>query len=226
MRYFLISLILLLLPFTVLGQENDIITISSQGSVNLPADIIRFTININADENTPEKAYNLHKKKEAVLVDLLKKFEIKEENINFEPISVSKKNLRQNNAREENIYQTIQSVIVNIDDFEAFEKMQVALIENGFDNFKGDFLSSQTEKGKDLAIKQAIENAKEKANLIANEAGIKIGEIEKILYSDRRNWTTRGGLQEVVVTSENNLMQYKQVVTVTADITIKFQIMR
>jgi uncharacterized protein YggE len=98
MRYFLISLILLLLPFTVLGQENDIITISSQGSVNLPADIIRFTININADENTPEKAYNLHKKKEAVLVDLLKKFEIKEENINFEPISVSKKNLRQNNA--------------------------------------------------------------------------------------------------------------------------------
>jgi uncharacterized protein YggE len=104
--------------------------------------------------------------------------------------------------------------------------MPVALIENGFDNFKGDFLSSQTEKGKDLAIKQAIENAKEKANLIANEAGIKIGEIEKILYSDRRNWTTRGGLQEVVVTSENNLMQYKQVVTVTADITIKFQIMR
>lgn len=228
MRTYSLLFLLLLVPFTLDAQDREVITISSEGSVELPADIIRFTINLNAEGESPAKAYNLHREREKALVRLMEKYDIEEENINFEPISISKTNLGRPYTEKESVYQTRQTVNLKLSDFEIYEKMQISLIEQGFDNFSGNFLSTKADEGKDTALQRAIRTAKDKATLIAKEAGIKVGHIVGIDYSHQQIGPVYARSQELLSaqSADSQLMKYDQVVTVTANITIKFQIIR
>ena len=218
----------LLISFSINAQDPGFLTISSEGSVELPADVIQFNVNVNAEGDTPQKAYNLHKQREEALVRLLEKYDIEEKNIRFEPVAISKTNAGRSYNKEEAIYQTRQNVSLTLSDFEVYEQIQITLIEEGFDNFSGNFLSTEAEKGKDRALRRAISNAKEKARLIADESGVKMGSIVAIDYSHRQIGPAYARSNDMIAVqaSENRLMKYDQVVTVMADITIKFEIMR
>ncbi len=218
----------LLISFSINAQDPGFLTISSEGSVELPADVIQFNVNVNAEGDTPQKAYNLHKQREEALVRLLEKYDIEEKNIRFEPVAISKTNAGRPYNKEEAIYQTRQNVSLTLSDFEVYEQIQITLIEEGFDNFSGNFLSTEAEKGKDRALRRAISNAKEKARLIADESGVKMGSIVAIDYSHRQIGPAYARSNDMIAVqaSENRLMKYDQVVRVMADITIKFEIMR
>jgi len=218
----------LLISFSINAQDPGFLTISSEGSVELPADVIQFNVNVNAEGDTPQKAYNLHKQREEALVRLLEKYDIEEKNIRFEPVAISKTNAGRSYNKEEAVYQTRQNVSLTLSDFEVYEQIQITLIEEGFDNFSGNFLSTEAEKGKDRALRRAISNAKEKARLIADESGVKMGSIVGIDYSHRQIGPAYARSNDMIAVqaSENRLMKYDQVVRVMADITIKFEIMR
>ncbi|MDX1586451.1 MAG: SIMPL domain-containing protein [Balneolaceae bacterium] len=228
MRSYTLFIFIFLLPITLIAQERGVITISSEGLVELPADIIRFSINLNAEGDSPQNAYNLHKKRESALVQLLEKYKIEEEHINFEPVSISKTNLGRPYTEKESVYQTRQMVSLQLSDFEIYEKIQISLIEQDFDNFSGNFLSTKAEEGKDTALRRAIRTAKEKARIIASEAGLKTGHIVAIDYSHQQIGPVYARSKEMlsVQSADSQLLKYDQVVTVTANVTIKFQIMR
>lgn len=228
MRIFSLFISFLLISLTLNAQDKGFITITSEGSVDLPADIIRFNINLNAEADTPQEAYDLHKKREKVLVQLLDRYNIEEEQINFEPVRLSKMQPGGRYSNEEPSYQTRQAVIVKLTDFESYEQIQVTLVEENFDSFSGDFLSSKEESGNDRALQKAIRAAKQKAEIIANEAGVTLGSIVGIDYSYNRMQPRYSGVNEMAITSsaQNQLMKYDQVVTIYANITMKFQIMR
>lgn len=227
MRIFSLFISFLLISLSLNAQDNGFITVTSEGSVELPADVIRFNINLNAEGDTPQKAYNLHKQREEALVKLLKKYDIKEQHIRFEPVAISKTNAGRPYTKEETVYQTRQSVSLTLSDFEVYEQIQISLIEEGFDNFSGNFLSTEAEKGKDRALRKAINNAKEKARIIADESGVEMGSIVAIEYTHRQIGPAYARSNDMIAVqaSESQLMKYDQVVTVMADITIKFQIM-
>lgn len=208
--------------------ENSQRTISINMSATelIPADLIIFSININAEEKTPEAAFDTHKKREAVLASLLKEFDIKEESINFEPIRINKRT-NYNNRQEEVTVNTNQQVSVSFSDFEIYEKIQVSLIENGFDSFNGSFSSSKLEEGKDKALVSAIQKAKERAAFIAEQSGVKLGEITTINYSEHQ--VNRPQLSVEMKLFESpydapSMMDFAQTVSVTANISIVFQI--
>lgn len=228
MRSYSLLFLLFLIPFTLSAQDPGVITISSEGSVELPADIIQFTVNLNAEGDSPQNAYNLHKQREKALVQLMEKYDIEDKNINFEPVSISKTNLGRPYTEKESVYQTRQMVTLRLSDFEIYEQMQISLIEEGFDNFSGNFLSTEAAEGKDNALQRAIRAAKDKASIIANEAGIKVGNIVGIDYSHQQIGPVYARSQEMLSAqaTDSQLMKYDQVVTVTANITIRFQIAR
>lgn len=210
--------------------ENSQRTISINMSATelIPADLIIFSININAEEKTPEAAFETHKKREAVLASLLKEFDIKEENINFEPIRMNKRT-NYNNRQEEEMIQTYQEVSVSFSDFEIYEKIQVSLIENGFDSFNGSFSSSELEDGKDKALVSAIQKAKERAAFIAEQSGVKLGEITTINYSEHQvdyppmfMEANRGRFKS----DAPSMMDFAQAVSVTSIISVVFSISR
>ncbi|MFY0696332.1 MAG: SIMPL domain-containing protein [Balneola sp.] len=194
----------------------------------IPADMIIFSININAEEKTPEAAFDTHKKREAVLASLLKEFDIKEESINFEPIRINKRT-NYNNRQEEVTVNTNQQVSVSFSDFEIYEKIQVSLIENGFDSFNGSFSSSKLDEGKDKALISAIQKAKERAAFIAEQSGVKLGKITTINYSEHQVNRPQLSVEKNLFASPYDapsMMDFAQTVSVTANISIVFSISR
>lgn len=226
MRQVIVVVSLLLLSTPLFAQETPTLTISAEGSVELPADIIRFDINLNAEANSPQGAYDLHKEREDVLVRLLKRHDIPEEDIRFEPISISKVNSSPRYSENKTGYQTRHAVSLKLSDFDIYEDLQVALIETGFDSFSGSFTSTQLESGKDRALQKAIETAKEKASLIARESGVALGTIAGINYShgQERPVYARSSDMMMLESAGGQLMEFDQVVTVRANITMKFMI--
>lgn len=221
-------LTVLLITETVQGQippGEKSISINMSSTELLPADLIIFNININAEADTPGEAFEIHKKRESVLADLLKKFDIKEENINFQPVQITK---RYSNNGRNMIPQTNQQVSVSFSDFKIYEKIQVSLIENGFDSFNGNFSSSELSKGKVRALEAAIRSAKERAGLIAKTSGVKLGTILHIDYSDHQVSLYRMSSMDMPappMVKESSMMEFDQTVSVTANISIEFAIL-
>lgn len=205
----------------VTGQEK--ISINMTASELIKADLIIFNININAEGDTPRNAFNLHKKREAVLANLLKKFTLKEENINFQPIRISKRYTNNGTSQRS---QTSQQVSVTFSDFKIYEDIQLSLIENDFDNFSGNFSSTKLNEGKEKALLTTIQSAKDKAQIIAKASGVSLGSIINISYSDYTISPQRNFARNEMMTMDasSSMMDFAQTVSVTANISIEFAI--
>lgn len=204
-------------------QTERQLSIDMTKSVQLPADLIIFTINLNAEGSTPKEAFDLHKEREQLLASLLKKLNIDAKNIKFQPVQINK---RYRND-DKNLYsQTSQQVSVTFSDFGIYESIQLTLIENGFDTFSGNFSSTKLEEGKNDALKLAINSAQEKAEFIAQTSGVKLGAIQKINYSEYQiNTGFRAMEMKAMVSSDSSLLDdFPQTVSVTAGVHISFSI--
>lgn len=225
---------LFILPLLVFGigcttQAQQLTSNQAKISLNMTAtelveaDLIIFNININAEGDTPRNAFSLHKGREAVLADLLKKFDIKEEHIRFEPIRINK---RYTNNGKSQLSQTNQQVSVTFSDFDIYEDIQLTLIENNFDNFNGNFSSTKLNEGKEKALLLAIKNVKEKAQLIAKASEVTLGDIVQITYSDYTITPSRNYARSEMMTMDasSSMMDFAQTISVTANISIDFSI--
>lgn len=226
MSYFIICLSLLF-AFQTGDPDPKGLSISATGQVELPANQVIFNINVNAEEDTPQAAYDTHQAREKALVQLLDKYNIKEEDISYEPISISKVRNYNRDSEEEPSYQTQQTVNVILRDFDVYEKIQVGLIQNSFDNFNGSFTSSNSDEGKDQALRKAIQEAKRKAQIIANEAGVDIGSILEISYNvNNAQPYVRETAQLKAQSDSGSLLKYNQTVTVTASVSIRYALLQ
>ncbi|MCW9708355.1 SIMPL domain-containing protein [Aliifodinibius sp. 1BSP15-2V2] len=195
---------------------------NSSATVEVPADQIAFNIDINAEASTPQQAYSMHKKREQVLLDLLKKHNIEEANIDFEPIGISRVNLR--HEEQEEVIRTSQSVTLTFSEFDKYEEIQLTLIENDYDNFSGNFMSSKMEEGKDEALKQALQTAREKAEIIARESGLTLTDIQNINFSYHQRPPRPMDLMASYAKAESGSLvsEYDQAVSVSAQISVNY----
>lgn len=225
------SYLIILLSFLFFSGSTDpnprVLSVSVEEQVEMPADVIQFNINLNAQAGTPQAAYQLHNQREEVLVNLLEKYDIAEEDINYQPISIQKVNDYRRGENADPAYQTRQSVSLAIHDFKIYEQIQIQLIENGFDSFSGVFMSTKAEQGKKQALQKAIDTAKEKAQLIAEEAGLQLGNILRINYSEHQSRPVYYSTASMAMkAAPEQLTQYEQTVTFSASIAIDFELVK
>lgn len=223
MRILYLLFSLLLLTQTAAAQQNDLV-ITAEGVVELEADRIVFRVNINTEADSPQEAYTRHKQQERVLVQLLEKHDIGEKAIRFQPISIHKSDRRVRSGEMAEVIRTNQQVYLTLEDFDVYENIQVTLIKNGFDNFSGNFTSSEIEEGKKEALKKAIRQAKKNAQIIARESAIDLGGIREIHYGETRISHGQQQVMRVSAESDMGLMDYGQTVPVRASVTIHFKI--
>lgn len=218
------ALISFLFLFTFLnssafGQE---ISVDASAEVQVPADRINFHITLNAEAGTPQKAYILHKDREKVLVQLLKDHKIEKKNINFDPISITKARTSQYNNTEKTSIITRQSITLTLDDFDIYEQIQITLIDNNFDEFRGNFTSSEQKEGETEALKKALTLAREKADVIARTTGLSVMGIKNISYS--YNQRSPHPMMEMRASqSSGDLLEFEQTVTVSASVSITYE---
>lgn len=220
---YLITLLSLLFITGTSQPDPNIISISAEGHVEVAADIIQFNINLNAEGDTPQETYDLHKEREKVLVEQLKKHDIKEEDLKFDPISINKTYNGNRNTNQGKRIQTRQSVILTLDDFDIYEEIQITLIENNFDEFRGNFTSSESEKGKDEALKKALQQARAKANIIAEESGLTIKGIKSINHSSSSRPPRPMMEMTASKASDGTLLEFDQSVSVSANVSVTYE---
>lgn len=227
-----VSLLFFGISCTTLAQQpisERTITINMSSSELLPADLIIFNVNINAEGETPQQAYDLHQDRESLLAGLLQDLDINEEDINYEPVRMNRRQVsgsRFNNEEIQYVTSTNQSVSLTFEDFSLYEKIQLTLIENGFDSFNGEFSSTKITEGKENALVKAIEAAKKRAELIAKTSGVTLGEVSSINYSDHEIGVPRKTeMFEMRAASDTaSMMDFGQTVSITANVNISFSI--
>ncbi len=223
------ALTLLLTSFLAFGTvqaQDSTISINSSATVEIPADRLVFNININAEAENPQEAYKQHQQREQILLDLLKKHQVDEENINFQPISISNINTHRND--QEPRIQTRQQVSLTLSDFNRYEEIQIALIEGGYDDFNGQFISSESDNGKDEALKDALNSARQKAELIAEQSGLTLTGIHSVEFSYNQ-LPPRPMMMEMAArdnASGSLISEYAQTVSVSASVSVRYNFMK
>lgn len=197
--------------------------VTASAKVLLPADLIQFNITISAEAKTAQKAYQKHQQLEQELVSLLEKYNIDEEDIQFQPMSISE--YREGYGESyTTYYQTRQTVTITFSNFDIYENIQVALIGHGFDQFSGNFLTTQKKKGMDKALRKAIQNAKDIAQLMAEEAGVQLVKVKSMSYSENTVRPYASSRVALAAAETQGLLQYSQTVAVTARVSMEFVI--
>lgn len=225
-----VSLLFFGISCTTLAQQpvsERTITINMSASELLPADLIIFNVTINAEGETPQEAFDLHRERESILAGLLKDLNIREENIDFEPIQMNRRQVngnRYNNQEPQYVTNTNQSVSITFNDFEMYERIQLTLIENDFDTFNGQFSSTKIAEGKEKALISAIEASRERAELIAQTSGVEVGDIYTINYSDHQVSIPRkvNSMEMMSMAADATMMDFAQTVEVRSNINISY----
>lgn len=221
-------LILLLAVFLAVPQaaaqqtHSNTIQIHASGSAEIPADMITLQVNINQFHSESKVAYDRHREQEAYLTNLLLERNIEDKDISASPVSIHPSQ-RGNNEQG---YQTRQQVQIRIEDPARFEEMQILLIENGFTSFSGSFDATEKSAAREEALRNAVQEARSKADLLAEATGKRVIDVREIRYTGSH--TPYAGQQQayrvMAMDSGGSLLQFEQIITVVENVTIYFQI--
>lgn len=222
MRTLSLVLSLFIITSPVFGQENQTIDVRSKATVKVPADRIVFNIKINSEADKPQKAFELQKKQEQMLIDLLKKHQIDEKNIQFHPISITKINRHKEDAEPK--IQTSQDVSLTLSDFDKYEQIQLSLVDKGFDEFNGHFISSKLEKARDEALVKAMEQARSKAELIAKQGNLTLDGIKNINVTSNNNPrpVLQNNYASASLKTDSMISEYEQTVSISSSVNLQY----
>lgn len=201
------------------------ISVDAIGEVRVPADIIQFRINITRFNKDAREAFEEHKELESFLTNLLLEEDIDDESINAEPISIHPRRQAPRSPGQEEIqgFETRQQVSIELDDVTRFEAMQLTLIENNFDNFSGTFGSTQIEKAKDEAIAKAVQEARRKAEILADAAGYQVGDVISIRFASSSPEPMPAYRMEMAYDSSGgSLLQFEKTIPVREHVHVEF----
>ncbi|TVR15394.1 MAG: DUF541 domain-containing protein [Balneolaceae bacterium] len=217
----LVTLFIILMMFpSLLSATDNTITIQATGEVNVTADMILFNVNITQFNTDAREAFAEHKRQEAYLTSLLIEEGIDERYISANPVNIS--SVRRGNSVSG--FETRQQVQIVLLDVTQFELMQVSMIEHGFGAFTGNFTSSKSDTAQKKALKKAVDEARNKAILLADAAGLKITGVKSIQYGSTDGFTPRlrGVSMAMELDSSGSLLQFERTIPVRESITIIF----
>lgn len=204
--------------------ENSQISVSATGVSYVTADLIQFQVNITQFNEDARKAFETHKEQEKYLTELLLEEGVADSSITANPISISHINRYNNNG--EKGYETQQQIMILLDDVSQFESMQIKLIENGFTNFSGSFSAKNLGKAGDEALKKAVEEARRKAELLADAAGKEIVDVITINYHSNRPYAARSTGMEMAAfdASSGSMLQFERTIPVQENVSVQYRI--
>ncbi len=186
------------------GAENKIITLSGYGEVQAVPDIANIYFSINKEAKTVKEAQTLVAEVEKKAIDILKKEGIDDKDIKTINASFSPKYEYRYDSKTSfpcgqfgcpprpgsNVivgYISTESVTVKVRNTDNVGKIMQALGEIAVSELSGpDFSIDDEESLKAEARKKAIEDAKSKAEALAKDLGVKLGDI--LNFSESGNY--------------------------------------
>lgn len=206
-------------------QEPRTISVSGSGSVKLPADTAKLTFSVVTKEATALASVQNNAKKMNKVYDALKKIGISEDNISTSNYSLYQETFWKDGKDIPGQYVTSNNIIVVLDDVEKSGLVIDTAIEAGVNQMNGiSFFVKDSKEALDQARKLAFQQAKEKAELYATEAGCKVGKVMSIMENSGSYPVVREMADAKMMTASNSTMISAGQDSITATVSVVFEL--
>ena len=174
----LILVMILAASFALADTE---ITVSGTGEVRISADTAIISLGVNARDKDVLKAQQKVNETIAAIRAALIEQGVKEENINTDFINIYPMYDYSNDQEMLTAYNVSSTLAIKVTDIESVGSLIDVSFSAGANTLNGiSFSASDTEEAKTEAMKKAVEDARKKAVILAEAAGLKIKGIELI----------------------------------------------
>jgi uncharacterized protein YggE len=192
-KCFIVTLVLaissLSRAFAQSPQQPPLITVSGSAEIKVAPDIVSLRVGVETRNRNLQDAKRENDERVAKVLAFLKASEVKPKDVQTDYISIEP-NYDNDISREKPvIYVARKSIEIKLTKVEAFEGIITGLLTNGINFVHGiDFRTSELRKHRDAARASAIRAAREKADALAAELGVKRGKAYNINATDWGNW--------------------------------------
>ena len=168
------------------------ITVSGTGETRVSADTAVISLGVNARDKDVLKAQQRANETIAAIRKALTEQGVKEENINTDFMNIYALYDYSSDQEQLAAYNANSTLAIRVTDMESTGTLIDAAFAAGANTLNGiSFSASDTEAAKTEAMKKAVEDAKKKAEILAEASGLKITSIENIsengVYSYENN---------------------------------------
>lgn len=178
-----IIILLTLVATSMNAQENKVvpqISVSGEGKVKVAPDQVVINLGV---QNTGKDAAEVKKMNDETVdkvVKYIKKFGIPTSDFQTTNVSLYKS---YDYEKKKHNFQASQSLTITLKDIKKYDELMMGLVDTGINNINGvEFKSSKLEEHKVTARKQAVLDAKKKAEDFASALNQKVG--KAILITD------------------------------------------
>lgn len=166
-------------------EFQDRVTITGEGKATAVPDVAVISIGVLADKTTAAQAQKESTDKINSIIKALKDFKIGEKDIKTTNYQVSPKYDWSSNVQKIIGYTVNQSVEAKVRDFDKIGDILAKATELGANQVSGpSFTIDDPEKYRAQARKKAIDQAKDKAKVLAKQVGINLGSIVSFSEND------------------------------------------
>ncbi|MBR4825546.1 MAG: SIMPL domain-containing protein [Spirochaetaceae bacterium] len=201
------------------------ISVSGSGSVKVPSDMAKLTFSVVTKETSAIASVQNNAAKMNKVYAALKKIGIEEANISTSNYRLYQETYYRDGKNEPGQYVTSNNIIVVLEDVEKSGLVIDTAISAGVNQMNGiSFLVKDSKAALDQARVLAFQQAKEKAELFAKEAGCKLGKVIKIMENSGSYTVVREMADGMVKASENSTTISAGEDSVTATVSVVFEL--
>ena len=219
--------LLVILSVPVFAFADSEITVTGTGEVLIPADTAIVSLGVSAIDREVLKAQKQANQAIADIRGALIKAGVKEEDINTDYINIYAMYDYSEGAEVLKGYNANSTLAIRVTDIEAVGEVIDIAFEAGANTLNGiNFSASDTTEAEEKAMKKAVEDAKDKAEVLAEASGLTIRGIEEIVesgtYSYDRGMMNNFAKATAEDAASGTVVQAAKL-SVTSSITVKFK---
>lgn len=185
-------LVLLLCSCATFNKNTSQVSVSGTGTVTLKADMVSFTINVSETAETTGKAQQLANEKLSQILTILRSYKILEKDISTTALNFSSEyewnsDIQKSVKVGENVSQTLSVKMKDLDSFGLLLD-ELGSRVTGISFYNVSFDCEDREEAKKQARELAYQDALEKAQIYAEQSGLKLG--KPITINDENHYVT------------------------------------
>jgi len=166
------------------------INVTGSAEVKVAPDEIHLSLGVETRHETMEEAKRQNDERMAKVLAFIKRSGVADKDVQTDFLSVEPVYDHDVSRTKATFYTVSKSIEIRYVEIKGFENFVTGLLTNGVTTIQGiDFRTTQMRKHRDTARAMAIRAAREKADAMAAELGVKRGKVYNITANDWSGWS-------------------------------------
>lgn len=226
MRHLLLTAALMIPMATMASAAERLITVTGEGQVAATPDMATVSLGVTSEAKTSAEAMAANSAQMQMMLDSLTAAGIAAKDVQTNGLSLSPRWSQQNantGEREINGFIARNSVMVRVRELALLSDILGASVDQGANQLNGlSFGLSDPKEKTDAARRDAVIDARAKAMLYAEAAGVELGDVVSI--SEQGAYTPRPMMMESAAMARDSVPVAEGEVTVSATVTMVYEI--